>query len=86
MWAKRLCERGLTSGFSVVISFIEALEHIKANSLVLGSKYIKTSEALGFYIAQDIFAPLDLPPFDNSAVDGFAVCIKQLKTHENINY
>jgi molybdopterin molybdotransferase len=29
--------------------------------------------ALGRVIARDVVAPLDLPPFDNSAVDGYAV-------------
>src|SRR5262249_27629195 len=30
-------------------------------------------DALGRVLARDVAAPLDLPPFDNSAVDGFAV-------------
>src|SRR4051794_38955975 len=30
-------------------------------------------EADGRVLAEDIAAPLDLPPFDNSAVDGYAV-------------
>ena len=30
-------------------------------------------EALGLVLAQRIIAPLDLPPFDNSAVDGYAI-------------
>ena len=30
-------------------------------------------EALGRVLAQNIVAPVDLPPFDNSAVDGYAV-------------
>ncbi len=30
-------------------------------------------DALGRVLAADLIAPLDLPPFDNSAVDGFAV-------------
>ncbi len=29
--------------------------------------------AAGRVIAQDVVAPIDLPPFDNSAVDGYAV-------------
>src|SRR6516225_8991015 len=29
--------------------------------------------ALGRILAQDVIAPIDLPPFDNSAVDGYAV-------------
>jgi molybdopterin molybdotransferase len=30
-------------------------------------------DALGRVLARDIVAALDLPPFDNSAVDGYAV-------------
>ena len=31
------------------------------------------AEALGFALAQDVVAPIDVPPFDRSNVDGFAV-------------
>ena len=34
---------------------------------------VSLDEALGRVVATDIAAPHDLPPFDNSAVDGFAV-------------
>jgi molybdopterin molybdotransferase len=34
---------------------------------------VPLSEALGRIVAADVAAPEDLPPFDNSAVDGFAV-------------
>jgi molybdopterin molybdotransferase len=34
--------------------------------------------AMGRVVAQDVRAPIDLPPFDNSAVDGFAVRHQQL--------
>ena len=34
---------------------------------------IETNNALGFTIAEDIFSPLDLPPFNQSNVDGYAV-------------
>ena len=34
---------------------------------------IHLRDALGRVVASDVFAPIDLPPFDNSAVDGFAV-------------
>jgi molybdopterin molybdotransferase len=35
-------------------------------------------EAEGRVLAADLFAPLDLPPFDNSAVDGYAVRAEDL--------
>ena len=31
------------------------------------------AEALGFALAQDVVAQVDVPPFDRSNVDGFAV-------------
>jgi molybdopterin molybdotransferase len=40
---------------------------------VVEVEQISLSDALGRVVATDIAAPEDLPPFDNSAVDGFAV-------------
>ena len=37
------------------------------------SQSIETNNALGFTLAEDIYSPLDLPPFDQSNVDGYAV-------------
>lgn len=34
---------------------------------------VRLREAAGRVVATDLLAPLDLPPFDNSAVDGYAV-------------
>jgi hypothetical protein len=30
------------------------------------------AEALGFVLAEDILSPIHVPPFDNSAMDGYA--------------
>jgi molybdopterin molybdotransferase len=40
---------------------------------VSGSENVPLREAVGRVVAADIVAPLHLPPFDNSAVDGYAV-------------
>ena len=40
---------------------------------VAGVADVPLAEADGRVLARDIAAPLDLPPFDNSAVDGYAV-------------
>ena len=34
---------------------------------------VATAEALGRVVARDVKSPIALPPFDNSAVDGYAV-------------
>ncbi|MEZ5464464.1 MAG: molybdopterin molybdotransferase MoeA [Lysobacteraceae bacterium] len=41
-------------------------------ALRLTSMTIEPSDALGCVVADDVFASIDLPPFDNSAMDGFA--------------
>ena len=41
---------------------------------VSGREKVSLREALGRVPAADIIAPVNLPPFDNSAVDGYAVC------------
>jgi molybdopterin molybdotransferase len=40
---------------------------------ISGRQSVPLREALGRVLAADIVAPLNLPPFDNSAVDGYAV-------------
>lgn len=41
---------------------------------VLGWEYWKISSSLGQILADDVKAPIDLPMFDMSAMDGYAVC------------
>ena len=45
---------------------------------VAESEQVGLRAASGRVVAHDIVAPIDLPPFDNSAVDGFAVSHAQL--------
>jgi molybdopterin molybdotransferase len=40
---------------------------------VSGSEAVALRDALGRVLAEDIVAPVNVPPFDNSAVDGYAV-------------
>ncbi|MGE7471617.1 molybdopterin molybdotransferase MoeA, partial [Bosea sp. NPDC003192] len=47
-----------------------AAEHVVA---VAGTEIVPLAAADGRVLAQDVVAPVDLPPFANSAVDGFAV-------------
>jgi molybdopterin molybdotransferase len=46
---------------------------------VAGSEVVPLAEADGRVLAQDVNAPLDLPPFANSAVDGYAVRFADLE-------
>src|SRR6476660_257835 len=40
---------------------------------VAETETVALSVASGRVLASDVIAPIDLPPFDNSAVDGYAV-------------
>ena len=50
-----------------------ARARILAGLHVLPTETISLAEALDRVIASDIVSPIDLPPFDNSAMDGYAI-------------
>jgi len=56
-----------------MITVKEALDLVIKNTPVLQAKKIGLKEVLGARLATDIKAPLDLPPFDQSAMDGYAI-------------
>ncbi len=51
----------------------EAQARILAEVAPLASEQVALDEALGRVLAADLVAPLDLPPFTNSSMDGYAV-------------
>ncbi len=51
----------------------EALGRILEAATVLPSERVGLLESLGRVLAEDVFADISNPPFDNSAVDGYAV-------------
>ncbi len=61
--------------FSGPLLPIEEMERLiqERVSPVTGTETVALRDACGRVLAADIVAPLDLPPFDNSAVDGYAV-------------
>ncbi len=58
-----------------MISYTEASELIKRkfDELNLETETVKLENALHRTLAQDIISDIDLPPFDNSAVDGYGI-------------
>ena len=68
-----------------MISYTQALELIRKHAHIINTEMIELKSALGRIASTDIFSPLDLPTFNNSAMDGFAVKSKdcQLATPEN---
>lgn len=56
-----------------MISVEEAKERILSSVAPLAPVRVPLPEAWGRYVAESISAPIDLPVFDNSAMDGYAV-------------
>ncbi len=59
-----------------MLSVEEALEHILAEITPLEHTQVALPDALGLVLAQDVVAQEDMPPFANSAMDGFALLSK----------
>src|SRR5687767_169366 len=55
------------------LSATEALAAILAGVRPLAAEERPLLDALGSVLAEDVASPVDLPPWDNSAMDGFAV-------------
>ncbi len=60
----------------MAVTVERALELIYTNIQKTSLKILPIEEALGFVLAQDIVATHNLPPFDNSAMDGYAVKVE----------
>lgn len=62
-----------------LLPFDEGLKILKDRArVVVGMEAVSLHEALGRVLAEDITAPRDVPPHDNSAVDGYAVNFNDL--------
>nr|HQU83903.1 molybdopterin molybdotransferase MoeA [Pyrinomonadaceae bacterium] len=56
-----------------MIPISEAIEIIKRETFSLPTKTIEIEDSVGRVLAEEIRADMDLPPFDRSQMDGFAV-------------
>lgn len=66
-----------------MVSLDLALEAILASVAVLpGGETVALAGALGRVLATDVISPLDVPGFDNSAMDGYAVCAADTEAEE----
>ena len=56
-----------------MIDILEALKLIDRETSGLGTEKVDLTAAAGRVLAEDIVADADLPPFDRSQMDGYAV-------------
>lgn len=67
-----------------MIQFEEALAIINKSAVPLASEKIKLEESAGRILAVDVFSDMDMPPFDKSAVDGYACRRDDLRKELNV--
>ena len=58
----------------------QAAEEIVGATPVLGAERIPLRDALGRVLAEDVIAPLDLPPWNNASMDGYALQAADVET------
>jgi len=63
----------MTEAKQSLTSFADALAAVLAEARSLGCETVPLDVARGRILAQDIVSPFDLPHFDNTSVDGYAV-------------
>ena len=56
-----------------LLSIDEALRRVLARARPLAAERVPTAAAAGRILAEDVTAPVDLPPFASSAMDGYAL-------------
>lgn len=55
-----------------MIKVEDAIAIIEANSKKMSTKLIPVSKALGYVLAEKVISPINMPPFRQSAMDGYA--------------
>jgi len=60
-------------GFTRYVRLADALKIVLSKSKLLESEVIPFDRALGRVLAEDVVSEVDVPPFNRSAVDGYAV-------------
>ena len=66
-----------------MLSVDEALDRILRQIKTLEPKVVSIIDSLGCVLAEDVFAKINVPYADNSAMDGYAVIADNLKRIQN---
>lgn len=63
-----------------MVPFAEALKVVLARTPILPTCRVPIQQAGGCYLAESVAAPFDVPRFDSSAMDGYAVRLSDVET------
>lgn len=62
-----------------MITLEEAYQITQSQIVPLSTERVSLDEALGRVLAEDVFSDMEMPPFDKSAVDGYACRMSDMK-------
>jgi len=65
---------------TIMISVSQAIQIIKQQTRSLPAEQVALAQFLGRFLAEDVIADSDLPPFDRSQMDGYAVRAEDVQT------
>jgi molybdopterin molybdotransferase len=68
-----------------MIQVEDALSIIAAQSCNMPIRKIKVSKSLGYILAEPIYSPIDMPPFRQSAMDGYAFSHSNIQEFKVVN-
>jgi len=68
-----------------MISVKEAIQRILDQIPRLGKERVGILQAQGRVLAEDIFSPRNIPPWDNSAMDGYALRYQDIQKVSALN-
>ncbi len=61
------------SGFKSLLNIDDALSRLLVKLKPLATEYVDVYSCAGRILAEDVYAAIDVPPFDRAAMDGYAV-------------
>jgi len=70
----------------IMITVEEAIELVQKHTFPLEQKKsISALKSCGFVLVEDVYSPINMPPFNQSAMDGYAISIHDDETYNVIN-
>jgi len=63
-----------------MISFEESFETVLNKAEILGEQIVPVSDSIGYVLAEDLVSEFDIPPFNKSAMDGYAVMANDVES------
>lgn len=67
-----------------MIPFYDALEIVKSSGFTNGTEHVDLLNSFQRVLAEDVFSDISMPPFNKSAMDGYACRKSDLKNHLNV--